>query len=382
MPHERRVNRVQHDKVDARVAAVAARQWGIVDVSELRACGLSGEAISWRVETGRIFPLHRGVYAVGHPNVPLAGRFLAAVKACGAGAVLSHYAAAVWWALLPWFERFPEITTPRPRSHPGIRTHRSDHVERVVHNGIPVTPPARTLVDLASMLPYERLRRAVNEALNQRLVTPGQLVTTDHRGAKTLRRILATAAPTRNDFEDVVLALLDGLPRPLVNVPLTVAGRTYVPDYRWPEHHLILEADGGATHGHLLARADDAERQALLEAHGERVVRVSWTQATQRPRETRERIVRALRACSPAPARRPRSVRGDPRPDRVRAQRVLARTCALASLSPMSAYTANSPPEGSSPRPGGCKPSASRPEDWSSTNSAGPNGPDTPRRAT
>jgi hypothetical protein len=196
----------------------------------------------------------------------------------------------VSWGLLTWFERFPEVTAPRPRLHPGIRTYRSERVEA----RDPGHAPARTLVDLAWVLPFERLRRAVNEALNQR-ITPGELVTAGHRGAKNLRRVLATAAPTRNDFEDIVPAVLDGLPRPLVNVPITVAGRRYVPDFRWPEQRLILEADGAATHGHLLARAADAERQALLEAHGERFVRVSWTQATQQPHATRARIERALK---------------------------------------------------------------------------------------
>jgi very-short-patch-repair endonuclease len=210
--------------------------------------------------------------------------------------VLSHFSAAALHGLLKWDDRYPEVTAPASRIHPKIRTHRSNNIERTYRNGIPVTPPARTLVDLSSMLPMTALRRAVNEAHNQRLIKPHALVTSRHRGASKLRRVLATAAPTRNDFEDIVLALLEGLPQPEVNQPLHIDGRTYYPDYRWPDHRVILEADSRQFHGHLLARADDAARQAVLEAHGERVLRVTWHQATQQPQRTAARVRAALEA--------------------------------------------------------------------------------------
>jgi hypothetical protein len=278
-------------------------QWSILDAADLQACGLTRQAVAKRVASGRLFPKYRGVYALGHPNLSLEGQFLAAVKACGPDAVLSHYSAAALYRLLAWDDRFPEVTAPNPRKHRGIYTHRSNHIERTFHKGIPVTPPARTLIDLSSMLPLKVLRRAVNEALNQRLVKPHELVTSGHRGAKKLRRILATAAPTRNDYEDIVLAVLEGLPKPDVNQPLTLAGRTYYPDFRWPAHRLILEADSAQFHGHLLARRDDKDRQAFLEAHGERVIRVTWRQATTEPQRTRARVEQALSECSPAPPR-------------------------------------------------------------------------------
>ena len=66
--------------------------------------------------------------------------------------------------------------------------------------------------------------------------------------------------------------------------------RTYIPDYRWPAEGLVLEADSRRFHGNILARADDKERQAYLEATGERVIRVTWRQATTRPTQTRARI--------------------------------------------------------------------------------------------
>ena len=71
-----------------------------------------------------------------------------------------------------------------------------------------------------------------------------------------------------------------------------------VPDFRWPEQQLVLEADGARWHGDALARADDAERQALLEAHGETVLRARWDQATLRASEVRQMLADAAAPAS------------------------------------------------------------------------------------
>jgi len=112
-------------------------------------------------------------------------------------------------------------------------------------------------------------------------------------GAGKVRRILAAGpAPTRTVLEDVVLDLIldAGLEMPDVNVPLEIAGRRIVPDFRWPKRHLVIEADSRTWHDHRIAREDDAERQALLEAHGDRVLRVTWEQALNRRKESLARI--------------------------------------------------------------------------------------------
>ena len=90
------------------------------------------------------------------------------------------------------------------------------------------------------------------------------------RGSRSLSRIIATGpAPTRSELEDVVLDLMldGGIAPPDVNLPLVLGGRRVVPDFRWPEQNLVVEADGAAWHDHRLAREDDAARQALLEAY-------------------------------------------------------------------------------------------------------------------
>jgi very-short-patch-repair endonuclease len=253
-----------------------------------------------RVQKGHLHPLYRGVYAVGHRNLQLHGRLLAAVKACGPNAVLSHYSAAALYELVRWDDRYPEITARTKRTHPGIRIHRSslldvDDVTR--RHGIPVTTPARTLVDLAATFEYRALRRVVREA-QRRLVTVRQLTRAldrlgPRRGVTKLAKILATGhAPTRSELEDTMLDLLlaGGLQHPHVNRPLMIDGRRVVPDFRWPDQRLVLEADGAAWHDDRLTREDDAERQALLEASGERVVRVTWAQAVGRRTQTLVRL--------------------------------------------------------------------------------------------
>jgi very-short-patch-repair endonuclease len=162
----------------------------------------------------------------------------------------------------------------------------------VIHRGIPVAPPARVIMDLAGKLPLAGRRRAVNEALNRGQVKVSDLVTRRHRGAAKLRKIIATAAPTRNEYEDIVLAVLHqgDLPTPDVNVR---RGR-FIPDFRRPEHRVILEADSRKYHDHLLARADDARRQAFLEAQGEIVLRTTWREVVTRPAVVVARVRAAL----------------------------------------------------------------------------------------
>ena len=108
-----------------------------------------------------------------------------------------------------------------------------------------------------------------------------------------MARIIATGpAPTRTVLEDVVLDLLlsGGFEHPDVNKEMFLDGRKVIPDFRWPRDRIVVEADSRAWHDNKLAREDDAERQALLEAHGERVIRVTWEQAIARPAQTIARL--------------------------------------------------------------------------------------------
>jgi very-short-patch-repair endonuclease len=273
---------------------LAAQEWGVLDLDELRSCGLSANAIATRRRRGQLHLVHRGVYAVGHAGLTIKGRLLAAVKACGRRATASFFSAGAMWSVIPWDEeRPPDVTVPGrgTRLVPGVNVHRTRTGLHVIRfDGIPVTSPARTLVDLSSVLPFKPLRRAVREAMALKRVTVAEL--TGVR-SKTLNQILADGyVPTRTELEDAVLDLVigGGLKPPHVNTPISVNGRPITPDFRWPEQRLVIEADSRTWHDHRLAREDDAERQAALEAHGERVLRVTWAQAIARPAETLRRI--------------------------------------------------------------------------------------------
>jgi hypothetical protein len=227
------------------------------------------------------------VYAVGHPNVCVEGWWLAAVKACGDRAVLSHFSAACLWGLLRWDGRRVDVTAPGKHVRETIRAHRSDAIEGVVHRGIPVTPRLRTIVDLARTEDEPTVKRALRQAR----FSERELALLPRTGK--LGAILdLSAAPTASHPEDYVLdlILLAGFQHPEVNHTQTAGGKRTIPDLRWPEQRLIVEVDSREWHSDPLAQRDDAERQARLEAEGWRVLRVTLAQAKQNPQVTIARL--------------------------------------------------------------------------------------------
>ena len=252
---------------DARAALLAAGQWSVLTLANLRACGFTYRQVQGRVGKGLLHPLYKGVYAWGHHNIPTEGRFLAAVLACGPYAVLSHYSAAALHALLRWDGRPFEITAPSKHSHPRVEAHRSRDVERVIVKGIPVTPKLRTVIDLARVEDDETVKRALRAAK----FSGAEL-------AQLPRSILDLGAvPTRSPAEDSAYDIVRkaGLRVPdEVNAPYRLVSGTVYPDLRWPELRLIVEVDSAEWHDDPLAQVADRNRQAELEALGERVLRV------------------------------------------------------------------------------------------------------------
>ncbi len=281
---------------DRAVAALARAQHGVVARDQLVGAGLSRHAIAHRIAKGHLHPLYRGVYAVGHRSLSAHGRHLAAVLACGPRAVLSHRSAAVLWGLLQAGEHPVHITAPTHRRGPaGVRLHGSLTGEVVRRDGIAVTTPARTIIDLAATAPREELGRALEEARLQRLVTDGDLQrgVRCRPGARALRDLLAHEPSfTRSEAEHRLLSLLRraGLPKPLTNV--RVAGHEV--DVLWAHERLIVEVDGFAFHSSRAAFERDRARDADLQARGYRVVRVTWRQLTTRPEELAARLGGAL----------------------------------------------------------------------------------------
>lgn len=287
---------------DVRVARIAGDQEGVIATRQLRACGLNSRTIAVRVRRGNLHPVFRGVYAVGHRALTPNGLFIGAVLVCGDDAVLAHDAAAVYHRMQTWRSRDVDVIVPRSagRAIGGIRAHRSrlDPRDVWIRSNIRVTSPARTILDLAATRPFKPLRRLVRQAQAERTVNVRQLLEVlhrypHHRGAARLRAVIADGpTPTKSDLEDLALDLLDAaaIPRPEVNPKLTLDDRPIFPDLLWPGLRLAVELDSRRWHHDPLTRQDDADKQAILEAHGYRVLRITWRQIVDRPQQTLRRI--------------------------------------------------------------------------------------------
>ena len=271
---------------------MAEVQHGVVARRQLLALGISRRAIEVRLAGGRLHRVHQGVYAAGHSLLTARGRWMAAVLACGPGAVLSHRSASQLWALLPRSSHALEVTRQRAfRSRPRIVGHQSllPADETTTIDGIPVTSAPRTLFDLAAVVSKRQLERAMNEAevlgLTDRLSLPDLLERyPGRRGSAVLRLLLADdqalSGVTREELEERFVSFVDecGLPRPRLNADLAVRGRFFRVDCLWAEQRLVVELDGHASHGTRRAFEKDRERDRLLLADGWRVVRVTWRQ--------------------------------------------------------------------------------------------------------
>lgn len=271
---------------------LAEKQHGVVGRAQLLDAGVGRRAIGIRLERGSLHLVHRGVYAVGYPLLSLEGRWMAAVLACGPGAVLSHRAAGRLWRLIPRASALAEVTRPGSfRSRSGIVAHRSavPDDETSVVDGIPVTSVSRTLLDLAAVLTKRQLERALNEAevlrLTDKLSVPALLERYPRRrGSAVLRALFRDRAAvrgiTRRELERRFQVVLDGtdLPRPRRNAHVSVQGRFFEVDCLWAEQRLIVELDGRESHGTDLAFEKDRERDRLLLVEGWRVARITWRQ--------------------------------------------------------------------------------------------------------
>ncbi|HEV2754137.1 MAG TPA: type IV toxin-antitoxin system AbiEi family antitoxin domain-containing protein, partial [Solirubrobacteraceae bacterium] len=198
--------RGQHDhSPEHALFALARRQHGAVSRAQVRATGLSDDAINRRLRGGRLRPVHRGVYAVGPLPLTSGGNRMAAILACGGQAVLSHRTAADLWGLRPCDTPRIEVTVPRSgrRACTGLTIHRStlDPRDATHLDAFPVTTWPRTLLDLAEVVPPDNLTRALERADEKRLfdlpALEAVIARHPHRhGAARLARALERYRPT------------------------------------------------------------------------------------------------------------------------------------------------------------------------------------------
>jgi hypothetical protein len=265
----------------------------VVTIGQLRAAGLSDDAVLGRVRSGRLYRVYRGVYAVGRRRLPVEGRWMAAVRACGEGAAVSHRSAAALWGLVP--RSGPavgaggpiDVVVPferRPTRRTGIRLHRSRSLlpsNVVRRDGIPVTNPARTLADMRRVSSPSELRSMVRKA--------------EVLGLRT--ELAPRKEPTRSDLEDLFLEFCEryGFPAPAVNREIA----EIEVDFSWPDLKVAVETDSYQFHRGAQAYENDHERDLDLRAAGYDVVRLTWRQLTRKPDRCAAAVDEALR--SPLP---------------------------------------------------------------------------------
>jgi very-short-patch-repair endonuclease len=287
---------------------LADRQDGVVARRQLIALGYSAREIRRRVEAGRLHIIHRGVYAVGRRKLTVRGRWMAAVLACGPGAVLSHRDAAVLHNLRRGGGgNAVHVTAPGRSRHPrpGIHVHNVRHLDpedRDVVDGIPVTSLHRTLLDYAETARRQELRWAFEQydrmdQLDFRKLDAVIKRNPGRRGIKPLRALMAEYRgfdDTRSGNERRFLALIReaGLPEPGVNV--VVEG--IVVDFFWPQQRFVVEVDSYRYHHTPADRAEDRRKQRVLEKARYTVHRVVDTELSDAPEGVVRDVAARLRA--------------------------------------------------------------------------------------
>jgi very-short-patch-repair endonuclease len=263
--------------VDPTIRRLAGLQDGVATRAQLRALGISEKAIDHRVDTERLIPIHRGVYAVGHEAISPHGRIRAGLLAAGPGAAASHSTAAYLDNLIATLPAVIHVTIlgAARRSRAGLVIHQTRRpFEPSMRHGLLTTTTLRTLEDLG----YPD--KLVREALARDLVRPEDLprdvedVPTQSELERRMRRLCARA----------------GLPQPICQHPLG----PYVIDFAWTGPRVLVETDGWKTHGRRQAFEDDRARDADLVARGYVVIRFTWRQIRHEPMVVAARLAAAL----------------------------------------------------------------------------------------
>lgn len=281
---------------DPALHALVDHQGGVVSLVQLRALGVTTGRVKHAVRTGRLRPVHLGVYAVGRVPLGPRGRHFAAVLAAGdglgGGAVIARRSAAAHHGLRPQDpdELVEVLVTRRCRQRTlrpvESRWHEDDLMSA---GGLPVTTVARTLVDLADVLGDRALEHAYDTARVHRVLDPRALRAAldrgaGRRGAPRLRALVDADRPpalTNGPLEEEALQLFRaaGLPDPEVNVRVN----GHLVDFAWRSKRLIVEVDGRATHGTARGQARDAARDADHRAAGWRVRRFPTDDVRRQP---------------------------------------------------------------------------------------------------
>jgi very-short-patch-repair endonuclease len=303
---------------------MANAQHGVLTRGQLLRLGFKRHAIDHRVTVGRLHPVARGIYAVGRPELSQRGRWVAAVLGCGSGAALSHRSAAALWGIVAVPRGDIEVSVPyaSPRRRPGVRVFRRPKLclsDLTVRDGIPVTKPIRTLIDLAAHLDRAGLERAINEADRLGWTDPEALFAAldsypGQRGVGPLRELLGnrTFRLTDSELERRFLSLVEA-----AGLRLPVTGKRlngFKVDFFWPDLALVVETDGLTYHRTPAQQARDRLRDQAHTAAGLTHLRFTHAQVRFDPDHVLEVLVATARRLGAEPRPRPRRWTRRPEP--------------------------------------------------------------------
>jgi very-short-patch-repair endonuclease len=286
------------------LAALAARQYGIVTREQLNGLGYSDATIERAVASGRLHAWHRSVFAVGHVGLSRHALCLAAVLFRGERALVSFQSAVWLWGLEPKLEVPVHVSVPwRGHSHAALSLHHCPALrdeDAAVTELIPVTAIPRTLLDYASVAKTHRLERAVDRADRLELLDPDEIdrITDEvrgHGGRKRLQRAMIFYREkgfTRSGGERRLLAALAdaNVPRPAVNNFI----EGYELDFYWERERFAVELDSWEHHGARRSFERDRKRQEELAMAGIETIRITGTRLKREPDRLARRIAEHL----------------------------------------------------------------------------------------
>lgn len=293
----------------ARMRGLAERQRGVLSTWQLLGTGVSEDVVQGRRGAGLLVPLHQGVYALGHGRLTREGRWMAAVLACGPGAVLSHFSAGALWGMCGSHGSIEVLRQSggfHPKGHQGVRLHQTRRLESfevTVERGIPVAVMERVLLDLAGRTDAKRLERIFVQAYKRDDFSWSRLarITTRRRGCKgvgRLRRIAGEVDPEALETKSVpevdFLALWRGVDESNPSVNVLVEG--HLVDFFWPAQRVIVETDSWTFHGDPLAFEKDHQRDVDLTAAGYAVFRTTSKMLERNPDPFLRNVRRAIHA--------------------------------------------------------------------------------------
>jgi predicted transcriptional regulator of viral defense system/very-short-patch-repair endonuclease len=321
-----------------RFLELARVQHGVFGLQQLRELGFSDTAVHKRVATRRLHRIHRGVYSlVPRELLKREGLYMAAVLACGEGAVLSHRSSARLHGLGNYGHHRIDVTVPKrsQRTHSGVAVHTSTTLSAAdvtVVNAIPTTTVARTLFAIAELITPRQLERAFDQADIMQTLDLNEIRDQVARNptrpaAKAVNHLLNThyigSTPTENEFEDAFLQLTRSLRLPDPTPQFYIDPQDGEPpiraDFAWPDRKIVVETDGRGTHGTTHAFESDRRRDQRLIAAGWRVIRTTWRQLKNRPHELEPILLTLLGRESPNGQGKPGAA-GAPAPARPRMQ--------------------------------------------------------------